>query len=45
MSAIEKLFAEELHVVNLGLGSFAETLRAVGTPVVDVDWRPPAGGD
>jgi len=45
MSTIERLFSEELRVVNLGLASFAETLRAVGTPVVDVDWRPPAGGD
>jgi len=31
--------------VNLGLSTFAESLRAQGAPVVDVDWRPPAGGD
>ncbi len=45
MSAIRKLFSGELRVINLGLSSFAETLRVVGTPVVDLDWRPPAGGD
>jgi len=45
MSAVHELFSGELHVVNLGLASFAETLRAVGAPVVEVDWRPPAGGD
>ena len=39
------LFAETLHVVNLGLSSFAETLRDAHVSVIDVDWRPPAGGD
>ncbi len=39
------LFAAELAVVNLGLGSFADNLRACGTPVVQVRWKPPAGGD
>lgn len=42
---IQELFSRELRVVNLGLSSFAETLRESGTPVVDLDWRPPAGGD
>jgi len=45
MSAVRELFDGELRVVNLGLASFAETLRATGTNVVEVDWRPPAGGD
>lgn len=31
--------------VNLGLDTFADALRAQGAPVVEVDWRPPAGGD
>ena len=42
---IRDLFASELRVANLGLASFAQALRAAGCPVVDVDWRPPAGGD
>jgi hypothetical protein len=35
----------EVSAVNLGLSTFADALRAQGAPVVDVDWRPPAGGD
>ncbi|MGD9676004.1 MAG: hypothetical protein AB7V19_04895, partial [Candidatus Bipolaricaulia bacterium] len=38
-------FRSPLRVANLGLASFAEALRAAGCPVVEVDWRPPAGGD
>jgi len=33
------------RVVNVGLGIFADSLRTQGVPVIDVDWRPPAGGD
>ena len=44
MSA-QDLFAGPLRVVNLGLELFAETLEADGVSVVQVDWRPPAGGD
>jgi hypothetical protein len=33
------------RVVNIGLAGFAEDLRRNGVPVVEVDWRPPAGGD
>ncbi len=39
------IFPETLWVVNIGLESFAEGLRAEGVEVVQVDWRPPAGGD
>ena len=42
---IQDLFSRELRVVNLGLSSFAETLKTTGTPVIDLDWRPAAGGD
>jgi len=44
-SRVAALFVDELHVVSLGLASFAETLRTQGTPVVELDWKPPAGGD
>jgi len=44
-SPIRELFERPLRVVNLGLSSFADTLRACDVPVLDVDWRPPAGGD
>jgi FdrA protein len=39
------LLARPPGVVNVGLSGFAESLRAQGVPVIDVDWRPPAGGD
>ena len=35
----------ELQVVNIGLESFAQDLRAQGLSVVQLDWRPPAGGN
>lgn len=33
------------RVVNAGLPIFAESLRAQGVEVIDLDWRPPAEGD
>ena len=42
---ILELLSGELRVINVGLGSFADTLRATNTAVIDLDWRPPAGGD
>jgi FdrA protein len=40
-----QLLEAPLRVVNAGLGVFAESLRAQQIEVVDLDWRPPAGGD
>jgi hypothetical protein len=34
-----------IEAVSLGLSIFADALREQSTPVVEVDWRPPAGGD
>ncbi|MCK4516631.1 MAG: DUF1116 domain-containing protein, partial [Spirochaetaceae bacterium] len=42
---ITSLFKAELSVVNLGLEGFAEDLSGLGVPAIQVDWRPPAGGD
>ena len=36
---------DPLRVINIGLESFAEDLRAEGVPVIQLDWRPPAGGN
>lgn len=36
---------KRVTAVNVGLPLFAEAVRTQGAPVVDVDWRPPAGGD
>jgi FdrA protein len=40
-----KVLPESLRVINVGLDSFADDLRAEGVPVVQMDWRPPAGGN
>lgn len=42
---INELFTKELVVVNMGLDSFAENLRKEKVDVLQMDWRPPAGGD
>jgi FdrA protein len=39
------LLAASPKVINVGLEVFADTLHELGFPVVQVDWRPPAGGD
>ena len=36
---------EPLRVINIGLAGFAADLRAQGVAVVDLEWRPPAGGN
>ena len=42
---IDKFLKAPLKVVNVGLESFARDLTRQGVEVIDVDWRPPAGGD
>ncbi len=42
---IADLLGGRVRVVNIGLERFADALRAVGAPVVHVEWTPPAGGD
>jgi FdrA protein len=44
-SKTQDLLASGPRVVNVGLEMFAGTLAARGTPVVQVEWSPPAGGD
>lgn len=43
--ALRDLLNDDLEVINLGLELFRETLEAQGVAVIQVDWRPPAGGD
>ena len=42
---INDLFYQPLVIINLGLESFAESMKWQGAEVVQVDWKPPAGGD
>ena len=44
MSAVADVL-RRVEAVNVGLATFAAALRDQGAPVVEVDWRPPAGGD
>ena len=41
----KNILEETLSVVNIGLEGFAEDLREEGIEVVQVDWRPPTGGN
>ena len=41
---INKLFDEQLHVINIGLASFADSITEAGGSVTNVDWKPPAEG-
>jgi FdrA protein len=41
----ETILTEELKVVNIGISTFADDLRSQNVEVVQVDWKPPAGGD
>lgn len=35
----------EIFVINIGIERFAEDLRRDEVPVIQMDWRPPAGGN
>lgn len=39
------IFKQPLKVINLGVATFRENLEKQGIQVLQVDWRPPAGGD
>jgi hypothetical protein len=36
---------QQVRVINMGIDSFSEDLRKAEVPVIQMDWRPPAGGD
>jgi hypothetical protein len=40
-----RLFQEELAVLNVGLGSFADEIVQAGGKATKVTWAPPGGGD
>ncbi len=39
------ILAEANGVLNIGLAGFADPLQALGAPVLQLDWRPPADSD
>jgi len=42
---INTLFEQELRIINMGLVTFADNLKDQNTKVLQMDWRPPAGGN
>ncbi len=42
---IVRLFREELVVINMGLDTFADALSREEVKVLQMNWRPPAGGN
>ncbi len=42
---INDLFKQDLVVINMGLESFAEQLRKEKVKVLQMNWKPPAGGN
>lgn len=42
---INELFNQKLVVINMGLESFAENLRREEVRVLQMGWKPPAGGN
>jgi hypothetical protein len=36
---------QPVRVINMGIESFSEDLRKAEVDVIQMDWRPPAGGD
>jgi hypothetical protein len=42
---INRLFQEELVAINMGLDAFADALRKEKVKVLQMNWKPPAGGD
>jgi len=41
----KQLLNRKLKVINIGIKIFADDIKKQGCQVVNVDWRPPAGGD
>ncbi|HEX5840020.1 MAG TPA: DUF1116 domain-containing protein [Anaerolineales bacterium] len=42
---VNTLFEQDFQVINIGLASFAESIRQTGGQSIQLDWRPPAAGD
>ena len=36
---------QPVEIINIGLESFAEDIKKMDIPVIQMDWRPPAGGN
>jgi hypothetical protein len=41
----DSILGKKLNVITIGVSTFAEDLRKQGIAVLDLDWKPPAGGN
>ncbi len=45
MDSKSTILDREVRVINIGIERFSEDLKQANVPVIQMDWRPPAGGD
>jgi len=45
LNKINKLFTQELKVINMGLESFQKDLKSQDVDAMQMNWRPTAGGN
>jgi len=45
LNKINKLFTEDLKVINMGLESFQKDLASQEVDALQMNWRPTAGGN
>lgn len=45
MAKLNAFFGKQLKVINMGLDSFSEDLKSQQVETIQMDWRPPAGGN
>lgn len=45
MAKLSAFFGKELKIINMGLDSFSEDLKSQQIDTLQMDWRPPAGGN
>lgn len=45
MNSENDIFDKELIVLNIGIEQFSVDLKSQGIKCIQMDWRPPSGGD
>lgn len=45
MDRTQQLFNERLNIINVGLERFSDSVKEQEVPAIQVDWKPPAGGN
>lgn len=45
MESKSSVLNQEIRVINIGIERFSEDLKEANVPVIQMDWRPPAGGN